>query len=855
MKTCTMLMLFCCFITPYNGNTQVIIKKNSADTFLLQPRILDEVIVSASKTREQLLKSPVSIQKMGESYFKSSSATSFFDALENVQGIQMITPSLGFKVINARGFANTTNVRFSQLVDGMDVQSPHIGGPIGNALGPTDLDIKDVEVIPGVASTLYGMNTINGLANFKTKNPFDTEGLSFEQKTGVNHIGDSNAGVKLFTETSVRYAKKITGRFAFKLNVSFNKGYDWIADNRTDLNPTANSSTNLLGYNNPAQDPVNIYGNESSDRKTITLMGKSYVVARTGYAEKDVTDYHLQNSKGDIGLYYRFKNQSTLTYTYHFALLNSVYQRANRFSLQNYLVQQHGLEYQSNWIAVKIYNNSENTGSSYNLRSMAENIDRSYKPDNIWYKDYSNAFTTAVTNGSTIAASHLLARTAADAGRYLPGTTSFSSVFDKLQNVNNWDTGAALRVVARFVHSEMQFDLAQKLFHRLKEKGTDLYIGADSRTYIITPDGNYFINPISGKTNENIYYSKTGGYISYNQSVLSNKLRIGTALRIDKNDYFKVTASPRLTLVYSPNHNKSFRIAYQEGFRYPSIFEAYSNINSGGVKRVGGLPVMSSGVFENAWLARSISSFQSAVLNDINKNGLSKNDAILKEKYLLQKSPYTYIKPENIRSIETGYRGSFFRDQLYFDADFYYNVYHNFIAQTNENVPLTAVTDSIPFALYDKTLQRQYRVWTNSKSTVYNYGFSAGLTFVSLNGIRTNVNTTYSKLQKSVNEDGLEDGFNTPLWIINVSISKLRIYKTLGGGIGYKWQSGYYLQSFLVNGNVPAYGTLDANLNYQLPKTKLFFKLGATNLLNKYYYSFLGGPSIGAMYYLSVLYL
>ncbi|MBY0482128.1 MAG: TonB-dependent receptor [Chitinophagaceae bacterium] len=855
MKASTLLIFFCSLIVSTIGSTQIPFRKNSVDTTLPQIRILDEVIVTASKTKEKLLKSPISIQKLGDTYFKSSSAPSFFDALENVQGIQMITPSLGFKVINARGFANTTNVRFSQLVDGMDVQSPHIGGPIGNSLGPTDLDIKDVEIIPGVASALYGMNTINGLANFKTKNPFDYEGLSLAQKTGITHIGDSNSSARLFTETSLRYAKKMSSRFAFKLNFSFNKGYDWIADNRTELNPNANSSTNLFGYNNPAQDPVNVYGNESSNRKTITLMGKSYVVARTGYAEKDVTNYNLQNSKGDIALYYKFKNQSSLTYTYHFALLNSVYQRSNRFSLQNYLVQQHGLEFQSNWISFKLYTNSENTGSSYNLRSMAENLDRSYKSDNSWYKDYGNAFNAAIANGSNVASSHQLARTAADAGRYLPDNPSFTSELEKLQNINNWDSGAALRVVARFIHSEAQFDLVEKLFHSLKEKGTNLYIGLDSRTYIIKPDGNYFINPIVGKTNENIYSSKTGGYISYNQSVLSNKLRIGSTLRIDKTDYFDATVSPRITLVYSTNQNTSFRFAYQEGFRYPSIFEAYSNINSGGVKRVGGLPIMSSGVFENAWLANSISSFQSSVLSDINKNGLSKNDAILKEKYLLQKSPYTYIKPENIRSLETGFRGSILRDKLYIDADFYYNIYHNFIAQTNENVPLTAIADSIPFALYDKTLQRQYRVWTNSKSTVYNYGTSFGLTYISENGIRTNANTTYSKLQKSVNEDGLEDGFNTPSWMVNLSFSKQHIYKTLGGGIGYKWQSAYYLQSFLVNGNVPAYGTIDGNLNYQIPKTKWSLKLSATNLLNKYYYSFLGGPSIGGMYYLSILYL
>ena len=70
------------------------------------------------------------------------------------------------------------------------------------------------------------------------------------------------------------------------------KGYGWVADNRDDLNPAADQSTNLLGIDNPAYDAVNGYGNESSNRRTVSLNGKNYVVARTGYAERDAADYH-----------------------------------------------------------------------------------------------------------------------------------------------------------------------------------------------------------------------------------------------------------------------------------------------------------------------------------------------------------------------------------------------------------------------------------------------------------------------------------------------------------------------------------------------------------------------------------
>jgi outer membrane receptor for ferrienterochelin and colicin len=153
---------------------------------------LREIVVSASRLEEQIAKSPVTIEKLNHHAIQCVASPSFFDAIENMKGVQMITPSLGFKVINTRGFANTTNVRFVQLVDGMDNQAPHLGAPIANALGPNDLDIESLEIIPGVASALYGKNAINGLANFITKDPFTSTGLSIQQKTGFNRAGSGD---------------------------------------------------------------------------------------------------------------------------------------------------------------------------------------------------------------------------------------------------------------------------------------------------------------------------------------------------------------------------------------------------------------------------------------------------------------------------------------------------------------------------------------------------------------------------------------------------------------------------------------------------------------------------------------
>jgi len=410
-------------------------------------------------------------------------------------------------------------------------------------------------------------------------------------------------------------------------------------------------------------------------------------------------------------------------------------------------------------------------------------------------------------------------------------------------------------VKASFIQAEIQWNLTETWLNQLKKKtGLEVLTGFDHRTYIVIPDGNYFINPKQGKEYKKIVYSKTGGFLSLTKSLFTNKLKLGAILRADKNDYFNLLFNPRFTAVYSPVQKHNFRLGYQAGYRYPILFEAYSNVNSGGVKRVGGLPVMSNGIFENAWLQSSITAFQSAVLNDINTNGLTRNAAIEKNKSLLKKNPYSYIKPEHVSSFEAGYKGLFAKGKLFAEADIYLSRYRSFIAQANMNVPKTELADSIPYYLYDKNKQNPYRMWTNSQTLIDNYGLSAGLTWHLIKGYIARANTTFTKLSKSKNEDGLEDGFNTPNWIANFSLSNANIYKNLGASVSYKWQNNYYWQSFLINGNVPAFSTIDAQLSYTFQKQAIQLKVGGNNLFNHYYYSLLGGPQIGGFYYVTFYY-
>jgi outer membrane receptor protein involved in Fe transport len=94
--------------------------------------------------------------------------------------------------------------------------------------------------------------------------------------------------------------------------------------------------------------------------------------------------------------------------------------------------------------------------------------------------------------------------------------------------------------------------------------------------------------------------------------------------------------------------------------------------------------------------------------------------------------------------------------------------------------------------------------------------------------------------------------FNTPNWIVNLSIGNREIVKNLGFNIVWRWQDGFYWESPLANGAVPAYQVVDAQVNYKIPKAKVIIKVGGANIFNNRYIQYAAGPTIGGLYYAAI---
>lgn len=838
-----------------------------------QTYIANEIVVTASRKEEKLLQSPVTIEKLDIRALKETPSASFYDALGNVKGVQLTTSSLTFKVPNTRGFNSPNNFRFMQVVDGVDVQSATLGVPLGNAIGPTELDIQSVEITPGASSALYGMNAINGMSNLTTKNPFQSQGLSIYQQVAVNHINDVEKSASPLTTTAIRYAKAFNDKFAFKINASYLQGTDWVANSTADFNPQpiANPSfPQLSGSNNVAYDGVNSYGNETNIVVT-DKNGKTYNVRRTGYLEKDLTNYDVKNIKLDGALYYKITPQTEASYSYRYGTMNGVFQRGNRIRLQGANVQNHKIEISNPDFLIRAYVSIENSGDSYAMKPLADNLELSFKTNKKWASDFTTALNTALTGGADIVTATKAARAAADNGRFAPGTAAFDQQVAKIKSVNDWDIyptssnpldttgGAAFKTSSRFYQAEGTWNLHKYVSF------VNILVGADYRLYDLIPDGNNFVDfnkPINKRNTpggSDIHYGKYGAFVQVAKPLLEERLKLTASLRFDKNTEFDAKFNPRFSAVYTLNKIHTFRASWQNGFRFPSLFEAFSFVNNGGVRRVGGLPIVEQGLnyYTNAALSSSITAFTNQV--NLLRNttpGLSLVNAELQAEGLLKVGNAAPIKPEQINSFEVGYRASLFDNKLFIDAEAYFNSYKYFIGQLENAVPnsgnVNNFNDTVVLkSLYNNTNATRYRVQANSQSPVKNYGFAGGITYNIYKTYSASFNANYNKLSQTNTADPLIPGFNTPDWATNFSFGNRAVTRNLGFNIVWHWQDSFYWQNLFGNGTVDSYGTIDAQVTFNAPKINSSFKLGGTDIFNHRYFQYIGGPTISALYYVT----
>ncbi|MFD2941170.1 TonB-dependent receptor domain-containing protein [Flavobacterium notoginsengisoli] len=860
-------------VTAANQKVNVILKDEETK--------LDEIVVSASRTPERVLESPVTIERMGIQEIKRTASPSFYDGLENMKEVQMNTSSMSFKSINTRGFATVANTRFMQLVDGMDNSSPLLNFVLGNMIGVSEIDVQSVELLPGASSALYGANAFNGILFMTSKSPFTNQGVSTYFKYGVT--SQEAAGTNGYYDFGIRFAHAFNKYFAAKANFTYMEATDWYATNYNDKTRAGIDRTD------PGYDGINVYGDEASTNiKGVGLKLESMglipagasnllpntTVSRTGYNEIDLTDNKAANKKIDFSLHGRPFGDERLEIIWQskFGTGNAVYQGANRYYLNDFFMQQHKLEFKGKNFFLRGYTTSEDGGHSYDMIFTGINVNRKWKDDNTWFGQYAGAYIQGTLAGMTPQQAHAAGRATADTGRFLPGTTEFKNAFNQVINEADVLSGSKLVDNSKIYHSDANYNFKDLI------KFAEIQLGGSFRAYELNSHGRIYTD-----ANGPINYNEYGAYAQLMKKFLDDRLKFTGSLRYDKSKNFDGNYSPRLSLVYSggEKRNHNFRGSFQTGFRNPSTQDQYIGFNIGSAVLIGSAPdnltrfsetfnlsaegqaysgkatkdMTGLDAYGNSYIASSVNAFSAMA-------GSNPTAAAA----LLKKSRANYVKPEEVKAFELGYRSVF--EGMSIDLNGYYNIYNNFIgtlnvispyygtAQDNPSLPMpnTPVTDQGAQSI--RAIQngeyRVYQLYTNSDVEIRSLGFGVGLSRKVIADFELGVNYNYAQFDFDQEKDpSFEPGFNTPKHRVKMSIGNDKLFKNFGFSVSGRWNSEYLWQAGFADGIIKSATVIDAQINYGIPKLKSVVKLGAANIGGKEYYQVIGAGLIGQQYFAS----
>ncbi|WP_375238121.1 TonB-dependent receptor [Aurantibacter sp.] len=818
------------------------------DIVLQEGTSLDEVVISASRTPERIFESPVTVERFGLKEIKNTASADFYDGLENLKGVDVNTNSLTFKSINTRGFATFANTRFMQLVDGMDNSTPALNFPIGNLVGMTETDVLSVELLPGASSALYGANAFNGILFMRSKNPFDYEGISASFKQGIT--SQEAAGDNPYTDLSVRIAHKFSDKFAAKINFGYLKGTDWQATSEVDkIDPTRTRA-------NTDYDGINVYGDEVAaninDLSGGTGIVPDVVVSRTGYNERDLTNYNAESIKADWGLYFRpIEGKSLeLSYVGKVGTGSTIYQGTNRYNINGFFQQQHKFEVKNDNFFVRAYEVSDKAGDSYDMVFTGININRAWKSDEDWFGEYIGTYAGIELAGNPLGLTdqqkHDAARAQADTGRFLPGSAQFKGALSKSVNDPDLATGSKFQDASKYFHGDANYN-----FSHLTDIA-DIQVGGSFRRYNLNSGGTIYTDKFSP-----IQYSEFGIYSQVQKEfevAEDMDLKITASGRYDKSELFDGFFSPRISAGLTVNRNHNIRASAQTGFRNPTTQDLFIGLDAGRAILVGSaesnldrysrdFTANDGTVYTQTGAAAYNNSYSASSVTEFAETG---NPAVLEVA-----NPNT-VNPEKVTSLEVGYRGKF--KKIIVDFGTYYNRYQDFISQEVVIAPFYgSVNDASGIAAIANSDFQAYSTYTNSDVDVNSYGASIGLSTKILKGFDLGGSYTFTKqdFDRDSNPD-FQTNFNTPEHKFKASFGHTEVVKNLGFNIAYRFSDDYFWEATFGNGIVPEFHVLDAQVNYKIPSLKSIIKVGATNLTGQEYFTAFGTGNIGSMYYASI---
>ena len=185
---------------------------------------------------------------------------------------------------------------------------------------------------------------MNGAIIINSKDPFKYQGLSFQVKTGIMNVGNNDRNASPYYNWDLRWANKVSEKFAFKIGAELIQAKDWVANDYRDYDRLATTGGIKTGTRetDPNYDGINVYGDETTvDIKTnvlnplaqqapfyapyVNALPSSIPVSRTGYLEKDIVNPNTVNFKLSGAVSYKLTHKLSLNAEAYWGTGNTVY--------------------------------------------------------------------------------------------------------------------------------------------------------------------------------------------------------------------------------------------------------------------------------------------------------------------------------------------------------------------------------------------------------------------------------------------------------------------------------------------------------------------------------------------------
>lgn len=477
---------------------------------------LDAVVVTATRTENDVKNVPASTQIITSSDIKKSGATNVRDAITDFANITMTKKVRGGgHEIIVRGMSTDKSLI---MVNGHRVANEADGSGLGNAnaLDRINVDnIEKIEIVKGPSSALYGSEAMGGVINIITKGSKEAE-----VRTGLVNSSED------FTNWWHLDSGEI-GKFSATLDMRFNKirrdGDD--TDFLSDSFGTAQTYNFNANYHFNDHNYLNFYVDHYTQNLKRDLYNKKLFNAKAEFPDemKDAmkAKYGVEYVTGDASIDDGLANYHYKQQTYGLSWNGKT--ARNDWQIQTYLSK---FDWQSDifYSGLQTHGHIPAGQPSY----MA----------NMWDGMFKKFFTPSYANDVNVNSNKLFAIEARNSTR-----------------VNN---NHRLTYGAEYVKNTV--------------KGTNF---GDDNQFGVTHIGSVSKNEVTKEISE----KEIDTYAAYLQDEINyGKWFIVPAIRYDHHENFGSHTSPKLGLTYKANDTFRVKANYGKGFKAPTIQNLYCKL-------------------------------------------------------------------------------------------------------------------------------------------------------------------------------------------------------------------------------------------------------------------------------------